>query len=252
MDDRTPLRFTRMLVIAVALACAAGVVVTSPTMTVAASGILAVLAVLVARNGRRHARVARALTPGSRPGTIGGVAVRWRPLSSHAGVAGLRRPTIFCDPSLVGWLSFEELRAVVLHERGHQQRRDPLRLVVLASLGPGLRWLPGGLAWLEHRRADLEIRADRDALQEGVPRRVLAGALLKLGDSEPAHATAGFSSAVELRLQALIDPGVAPPPSSRWWGVVAVAMVVFGVCAVAAAHHWLMPAGALGCVLAGC
>jgi len=210
MTEPIRLRAVRVVAAVLAVACAAGIAASSPVLAVLIGGVLGVLAVAIMRNARRHARVARALGAGSRPGAIEGIAVRLRPLSSHAGVAGLRRPEIFCDPTLARLLTAEELRAVVLHERGHQQRRDPLRLVVLASLAPALGRLRAGRAWIERRRADIEIRADADVLRHGVPRPVLARALLKLGGNETGYATAGFSSAVDLRLQALIDPDHEP------------------------------------------
>jgi beta-lactamase regulating signal transducer with metallopeptidase domain len=241
-----------VLAAVLAVACVAGIAASSPVLTVLIGSVLVVLVAAIMRNVRRHARVARALAADSRPGAFGGVAVRLRPLSSHAGVAGLYRPEIFLDPSLIRRLTAAELRAVVLHERRHQQRRDPLRLIVLASLAPALGRFRAGRAWIERRRADIEIRADADVLRHGVPRPVLARALLKLGGNEMGYATAGFSSAVDLRLQALVDPDREPPAGSRWRSVLLSVAAAGVVCVVAAAHHLVMAAGSFGCVLAGC
>lgn len=247
MVEPTRLRAAKILAAALAVACVVGIAVSSPVLTGLVSGALVVFVAVVLRNAWRHAQVTRALAAGSRSGAIGGIAVWLRPLSSHAGVAGLCRPRIFCDPALTRRLTAAELRAVVLHERGHQQRRDPLRLVLLASLAPALGWSRAGRAWIERRRADMEIRADADVLRHGVPRPVLVRALLKLGGHEMEYATAGFSSAVDLRLQALVDPDREPPSASRWRGALVSIAVVFAVCVVAAAHHLMMAAGSFGC-----
>lgn len=252
MVEPTRLQAAKVLAAVLAAACVAGITVSSPVLTVLLSGALVVLAAVVLRNAWRHARVARALAAGSRSGTIAGVAVQLRPLSTHAGVAGLCRPRVFCDPTLTRRLTAEELHAVVLHERGHQERRDPLRLVMLASLAPAFGWFQAGHAWIERRRADIEIRADADVLRHGVPRPVLVRALLKLGSNDMEYAAAGFSSAVDLRLQALVDPDRQPASGSRWQGTLLSLSTVFVICVVAVAHHWMMPSSSIGCVLSGC
>lgn len=252
MGEHAPDIVMKVLVGVLVVACLAGAAVTSPILAATIGGPLVVVAVLLAWNARRHAKVVRVLAAGSRPGELHDLPVRWRPLSSHAGVAGLRRPTIFCDPQLPQRLTADELRALVLHERCHQLRRDPLRLVVLASIDPLVRCLSGGRQRLERWRGELEIRADRHALDHGATRPALARTLLKLDGPDPQPATVGFATAVELRLRALLDPDAAPPPRSHRRCALLGSIVVLAVCGLGVAHHMLMGPVGLGCVLAGC
>ena len=94
---------------------------------------------------------------------------------------GLRRPRILLSTGLVEALDTAELTAVLVHERHHLRRRDPLRLLaarVLAGYGwylPLLRW------WAARLALRRELAADRAATTHtGVA--AVAGALLKLAD----------------------------------------------------------------------
>lgn len=241
-----------VLVAALTVICLAGIWLTSPTLRLLASGAAGVLLLRLVEQTLRHRRLALRLRSGSMPGTHAGVGLRWRPFRSGAAVAGLRRPVIYCDPRLEDDLTDRELSAVVLHERCHQLRRDTLRLLSLAAVEPLVSLTAVGRAWTQRQRAALEIRADRFALRHGADRADLAGAVLKLGDAAPAGTAAGFASAVELRLQALVDPYEEELPTGTglqpWYLLAAVA----GVCAVAIVHHLLALGGGVGCVLAGC
>jgi Zn-dependent protease with chaperone function len=94
---------------------------------------------------------------------------------------GLLRPRILLSTGLVDALDEAELAAVLVHERHHVLRRDPLRLLaarVLAGYGwylPLLRW------WAQRLALRGELAADRAATTSaGVA--AVAGALLKLAD----------------------------------------------------------------------
>lgn len=90
---------------------------------------------------------------------------------------GFLRPRIAVSAGLTDRLDEEELVAVLLHERHHLQRRDPLRYLALRALAGGLFMVPLTSAlerWVEAR---IELAADRAALA-GAPRGALAGALL--------------------------------------------------------------------------
>lgn len=94
---------------------------------------------------------------------------------------GLLRPRILCSTGLVAALDEAELTAVLVHERHHLLRRDPLRLLgcrLVAGYGwflPLLRW------WAGRASVRWELAADRAATASaGVA--AVAGALLKLAD----------------------------------------------------------------------
>lgn len=237
------------------MGCVAGVWLATPLLRLFVLLAAAWLGTLFVVQALRHLRLARALAAGSVPGTQAGVELRWRPFRLGAAVAGLHRPTIYCDPELRRALIPSELRAVVLHERHHQLRRDPLRLLVLTVLDPVLKSLPEGRAWLERRRARLEVEADRYALHHGASRGQLASSILKLAGGPEAAPAAGFTSAVEIRLRALVedDYGAAGRSSNSWRPR---ALLVFGgaaaLCELALVHHWLTSSGGLGCALVGC
>src|SRR5207249_2159155 len=138
----------------------------------------------------------------ARPVVVSGRPVRIVPDSGLLLVAGIRRPRTYCSLDVLGQLSPAESRAVLLHERHHEQVRAPARLVALAGLESFLRWSGVGRLWLHRQRARIEIEADRYALHEGALRSELASALIKLQQIPRADARAAFGSATELRLRA--------------------------------------------------
>jgi len=226
-----------LLATAALAVCFAALWLSTPPLQLLVAAAAALLALSLSIHSWRHVRLARALGAGSVRDVQLGVEIRWRSSPRVAAVAGLHRPSIFCDPRLRQSLSPRELRAVLLHERCHQLRRDPLRLLLLASVEPVVRLAPRGREWLERSRAHLEIAADAYALSQGALRADLAGAILKLG-ATPAGTAAAFSSAVELRLQALtggVDPSASRSAASPRWGI-AVGVVSLA-CAMALAHE---------------
>lgn len=90
---------------------------------------------------------------------------------------GFLRPSICVSSGLVEQLDSEELRAVLLHERHHLKRRDPLRLL-LARLATILVPIPVFSEVSQRFRLSRELGADASALR-WVPRHALAGAMLK-------------------------------------------------------------------------
>jgi Zn-dependent protease with chaperone function len=92
---------------------------------------------------------------------------------------GLLHPRILLSTGLVEALDATELTAVLVHERHHMLRRDPLLLLaarVLAGYGwylPLLRW------WVQRLALRRELAADR-AATAGTGVAAVAGALLKL------------------------------------------------------------------------
>jgi beta-lactamase regulating signal transducer with metallopeptidase domain len=186
---------------------------------------LAVLLASVAWRAYRHHQLSLRLGAAARPASVAQVEVREVAGLESAFVAGLFRPQIYCSPQLAAKLRPEELRAVILHERYHQLDRAPARMVVLQAIAPALRPFQTGRVWLARWTASLEIAADQHALQQGSSRGALAGALLKLAPAEAGGI--GFTSATELRLQALVEEAsqVAGPPRLAWLIAPVVAVI---------------------------
>src|SRR4051812_15169471 len=117
---------------------------------------------------------------------------------------GLLWPRVAISAGLLDRLDDGELAAVLLHERHHLRRCDPLRYLVARSLAAGLFMVP--LAPIVMRRAEtrIELAADRAALAV-VPRGALAGALLT-ALTAGAAAPAGMASlsATEVRIAHLM------------------------------------------------
>lgn len=179
--------------------------------TVAAATITVVLA-----QAHRHWRLVRALQAVSRPGELAGMHVRTGELGDAVFVAGLSRPTIYCDHRLPEQLTAAQLRAVLLHERAHQRSLDPARILLVELVAPVLRRSRSGRQWLTATLAGREIAADQYALARGASRVDLAAALLSLPALARTH-VAGFTPAVDLRLRALLgdNPNLRTPPVLR-------------------------------------
>lgn len=98
--------------------------------------------------------------------------------------AGLRHPLIWLSSSLVELLSDDELEAVLLHERAHLRRRDPLRLVVVRSVAAFLALVPWIAALARRFEVAKELDADREALHHQGSAVALAGALFAIGERQ--------------------------------------------------------------------
>ncbi|MGH9249981.1 MAG: M48 family metalloprotease [Acidimicrobiales bacterium] len=205
-------------------------------VVVALGAGLAVLLGRIAWKAFSHHRLTRQLRAAATPATLAGVGVKELAGVENAFVAGLRRPDIFCSPQLAALLEPDELRGVLLHERYHQLDRAPAKMVVLEAVAPVVGVFQSGRAWLAYRLASLEIAADRHALEQGTSRGALARALLKLAPMPTRGLGVGFASAVDLRLQALIEERPAEPASfAPTWliaPIVAVALCLLLVLAI--------------------
>ena len=178
--------------------------------------VVAAVVTAVAMRAHRHWRLVRALHTVSVPGELAGTPVRIGELGDAAFVAGLSRPSIYCDHRLPEQLSPAQLRAVLLHERAHQRSLDPARLLFVELVAPVLRRSHWGRQWLIITLARREIAADEHALDHGASRADLAAALLALPPLTRAH-VAGFTPAIDLRLRALLgdDLDVSTSPVVR-------------------------------------
>ena len=131
---------------------------------------------------------------------------------------GLLRPRILCTTGLVAALSEAELTAVLVHERHHMLRRDPLRLLACRLLA-GYGWFLPLLRWYA-RRASVrwELAADRAATtRAGVA--AVAGALLKLAGLPAPAAVAAANPVGDLPERIAHLEGRPPARRARlaWW-----------------------------------
>lgn len=234
MAERTRLRSG---LIAATVTCAVGLVIGTTVGAVLAvvAGLLTAVATLAfLRVWASHGWLTRQLRARSTQTEVAGTRLRLGTVGGSVFVAGLSRPTIFCDRRLLNDLDDDEISAVTLHERAHQRARDPLRSAAVAVIAPVLLRLHHGRTWLEHRAAAREIAADRYAIAHGADRRAIASALLKVPSIGAAHAAA-FAPAAELRLRALL--GEEPARPRRWsWAAIAIGAVLGTVTCLAILH----------------
>jgi Zn-dependent protease with chaperone function len=193
---------------------------------------LALIVASIARHAIAHDRLAGRLGRAARPAVIEGRPVGLVPGQRVALVAGLRRPRTFLSSDVVDSLSLAELAAVVAHERHHQLRRAPVTLVALHGATAVLGWARPVARWAERVRAQIEIDADAHALAHGSSRRAIAQAIVKLSDPPISTGIAGFGSAVDIRLRALLheEAPLAPTWRDDVALVVGLASVVVVIC----------------------
>lgn len=128
---------------------------------------------------------------------------------------GFLRPRIVISSGLLAQVSPRELMAILAHEHHHQQRRDPLRLLVVRLVRVILYPLPVIHDVYRAFLILLEIEADKTAaMRSGRP--ALAAALYKLftqpdpGLSISRPGTVALFSGHESRLAHLLDSHQAP------------------------------------------
>lgn len=177
-------------------------------------------------------------------GQGGGAAPRVLELGAPVALLiGWWRPTLVVDQGLWRALSEGERAAVLAHEHGHLQRRDPQVLALLRAL---LAIGPNGVAdtvarlWLDRA----ELLADADAARTvGDPRQVAAALLrcARLGASTPTLALGWAGGPLERRVHALLDPRQSAQRARPDVGLidllVLVALVSLGVFGSPWLHH---------------
>lgn len=131
-------------------------------------------------------------------------------------VYGWAHPRICVSTGLVGHLTERELEAVLLHERWHFVRRDPVRLLVVRMLSAAFLFLPGIRRLSRQYRLATEIAADHHAVVAMGSQRWLASALAKLTvpDTAPPAGVVAFVGLVDARIAALA--GEHPHETSRY------------------------------------
>ena len=136
-------------------------------------------------------------------------------------VYGWLRPRICVSTGLVERVSARELEAVLLHERWHTMRRDPLRLTAAAAVQSGLGKMPAFGSTLDRYAAEVEVAADRFVVAEMGHARWLARALLRV---EASPSAPGFAGRTEPRIAALVENKDLPPERGRVrWPAAAIA-----------------------------
>ena len=93
---------------------------------------------------------------------------------------GLLRPRICVTTALVERLTESELEAVLLHEKYHLEKHDPLKVAIGRIVTTSLFFLPVVKSLYDRYLIAKEIAADEKAIREQGQRRSLASALDKL------------------------------------------------------------------------
>ena len=161
--------------------------------------------------------------------------------------AGLLRPRIYVSACLVGELAPDELQAVVLHERRHQQRHDPLRCWLVEVVLSSAFWLPAR-PLLVYYRASREVAADLTAVTSQGDDRPLLRALALADDVAVATGACGLTAERQAALRRLRHLDAEIPRTqlaSMFIGVALLAgLVIFaGAGLLDWQPYWFCPGG---------
>ncbi len=145
---------------------------------------------------------------------------------------GLVFTQVVVSTALIGALGADQLDAVLAHEAAHATSHDPLRALIVRTLGAGLFFLPA-IADLGHAAlVDRELGADASACR-AVGRTALVEALVvMLSAKRPALGAVAEMAGVEaldVRITAL-RTGQLPAIRPRAWPLVATSVVSAALC----------------------
>jgi Zn-dependent protease with chaperone function len=160
------------------------------------------------------ARARRLRRVGERAGLGGGLDLLVDP-RPRAFCYGLRRPRVAITTGMLALLDEDELEAVLRHEAYHAAHRDPLRLVAADALAAIFFFLPLLALLRDHYAVAAELAADRHAVRGMGTDRGIAAALYKLlsrAEVAPPAGAVGATSALPLRVDALLDEALAVGP----------------------------------------
>ena len=160
--------------------------------------IASIVSVRAARSALRHALASRrlelALRPARRISVDGCDVTLVQDRRPQAFCAGLFHPRVCVSTGALLTLEDDELRAVVTHERHHQRRRDPLRMLVAEAVGDGFFFLPA-LRRMARRYGELaELAADEAAVRHLGDPAPLASALLSFGERSGRPVVVGIAA----------------------------------------------------------
>lgn len=152
-----------------------------------------------------------------------------RNLPNPAFTAGWVRPRVFVSAELVEHLSFDQLAAVMAHERAHVERRDPLRLSLLRALACTLFWIPALRRLSDDLADEAEILADTFAAAH-TSALALASAILILASWPDARAAAapGFArhELIDRRVRRLVGESTQAGTRITWRSLVGAAVAL--------------------------
>ena len=147
----------------------------------------------------------------------------------HAFCAGLLSPRVYVTTGAIAILDEPALTAVLMHERHHARRRDPLRLATSRVLARAMFFLPALRELNRQQQALAEMSADESAIN-GAPanRAALARAMLSFTESSgPTADSVGIDPA-------RVDYLLGEPPGWRFPAMLCLAAVALLVLMVAA------------------
>jgi beta-lactamase regulating signal transducer with metallopeptidase domain len=156
---------------------------------------------------RRIRRVLAASTPSAIDFPI---PVRTSAVMQEPAVAGIVRPVLLVPDGIEGWLSIEQLRAVLAHERCHVKRRDNLK-AALHMVVESLFWFHPLVWWLEKRLiAERERACDEEVLVEGINAKDYAEGIVRVCQNyleSPLRCAAGVGGGnLTSRIEAILNP----------------------------------------------
>ena len=156
---------------------------------------------------------------------------------------GWLRPTIIISSALVAELSPDELDAVLLHERAHAVRRDPLRAVIARAAAKTFAIVPGSSGLARAYLCRLELVADASVvaiMRSPVPLASALHRLLNAGYAKTMPGMVGLSP-TDVRIDRLLGEAtplrsVIQPPSLTHVLMFALGVMLLAALVLASAH----------------
>ncbi|MEK7168007.1 MAG: M56 family metallopeptidase, partial [Patescibacteria group bacterium] len=145
---------------------------------------------------------------------------------------GFWQPKICVSHGLIKILHEDELKAVLLHEHYHLISREPMKLFVIRYFQSVFFFVPGIKTFIDKYFTFSELAADEKVMASAIDRSKLAGALLKMSESEEKQllrhglSLSFFSSVMAERVNKLSDSSYTP--KFRLWKT----SFLFGLCSV--------------------
>jgi beta-lactamase regulating signal transducer with metallopeptidase domain/ankyrin repeat protein len=138
------------------------------------------------------------------------IPVRSSTVMQEPAIAGIVRPVLLVPDGIEGWLSAEQLRAVLAHERCHVKRRDNLK-AALHMVVESLFWFHPLVWWLETRLiAERERACDEEVIAAGNKANDYAEGIVRVCQNyleSPLRCAAGVGGGnLTRRIEAILNP----------------------------------------------